>query len=184
MYRNNLEWRHVGRLLPWAVAGIGLGWFALGRINDAQTARVAGAVLALMLGLHFWRQRTAADRVAAELPSWAGPMVGLLAGFTTMVANAAGPLLVLYLLAMRLPKLQFLGTSAAFFLLINWIKLPFIAQLGLINSSSLSLNLWLAPAVIVGGLLGRRIAQRINQRTFEMTVLALTSLATAKLLFF
>jgi len=184
IYRKSLEWRRVGRLLPWAVAGVLLGWFALGKINDAQTTRVIGSIIALMVILHVWRRRGVADDVIAHAPIWLGPVMGLFAGFTTMIANAAGPVMSLYLLAMRLPKLQFLGTSAAFFLVINWIKVPFIVQLGLINAESLKLNLYLLPAVAIGAFLGRPVVERVNQRRFENGVLVLTSLAAMKLLLF
>lgn len=184
VYRKNLEWKRVGRLLPWALGGLVLGWLALGRVDDRQTARLVGGIIAAMLGLHLWRRWQNPAAVAAHAPAWFGPMMGLLAGLTTMIANAAGPVMVLYLLAMRLGKLEFLGTGAAFFLLINWIKVPFIAQLGLINASSLTLNLWLLPAVAVGALLGRPVVERVKQHVFEQAALALTAAAAVKLLFF
>ena len=184
VYRKNLEWRRVGRLLPWALAGILGGWLALGRINDAQTARVVGVMLALMLVLQLWRRRGGADEAAAHAPVWFGPVMGLSAGFTTMVANAAGPVMALYLLASRLEKLAFVGTGAAFFLIINWVKVPFVAQLGLITRDSLWLNLELLPAVALGAMLGRPVVERVNQKTFENVVLTLTALAVGKLLFF
>ncbi len=184
VYRKHLEWRRVGRLLPWALGGLVLGWLALGRVDDRQTARLVGVIIAAMLGLHLWRRRKNADEAAAHAPAWLGPVMGLFAGITTMVANAAGPVMSLYLLAMRLNKLEFLGTGAAFFLLINWIKVPFIAQLGLINASSLTLNLTLLPAVAVGALFGRPVVERVNQKVFENTALALTCIAAVKLLFF
>ncbi len=184
VYRKHLEWRRVGRLLPWALGGLVLGWLALGRVDDRQTARLVGVIIAAMLALHLWRRRKNADEVAAHAPEWFGPVMGIFAGLTTMIANAAGPVMTLYLLAMRLNKLEFLGTGAAFFLLINWIKVPFIAQLGLINASSLTLNLYLLPAVAVGALLGRPVVERVNQQVFENTALALTFVAAVKLLFF
>lgn len=184
VYRKNLDWRRVGRLLPWALGGLVLGWLALGRVDDRQTARLVGGIIAAMLGLHLARRWRNPDEVAAQAPRWFGPLMGLFAGITTMIANAAGPVMTLYLLAMRLPKLEFLGTGAAFFLLINWIKVPFIAQLGLINAASLTLNLWLLPAVAVGALLGRPVVERVNQRVFENVALAFTAAATVKLLFF
>ncbi len=137
-----------------------------------------------MLTVHLWRRRGKVDEAVTHLPIWFGPMMGMFAGFTTMVANAAGPVMSLYLLAMRLEKLEFLGTGAAFFLLINWVKVPFVAQLGLITSQSLMLNLYLAPAVACGALIGRPIVERINQRYFENGVLWLTAIAVGKLLFF
>lgn len=184
VYRRNLEWRRVGTLLPWAVAGVAGGWLALGLIDDEQTRRVIGAIVAVMLAVHLWRNYRRADELAARAPAWFGPAAGLLAGFTTMVANAAGPVMTLYLLAMRLTKLEFLGTGAAFFLLINWIKVPFSAQLHLINAATLGVNLKLLPAVAVGALSGRWVAARINQKWFENAALALTAVAAVKLLFF
>lgn len=184
VYRKNLEWRRVGRLLPWAVGGVVLGWAVLGRVDDAQTSRIVGLVIAAMLGLHLWRKWRNAEEVVAHAPTWFGPFAGVMAGFATMVANAAGPVMTLYLLAMRLTKLEFLGTSAAFFLLINWIKVPFGLQLGLLNGPSLTLNLWLLPAVAAGALAGPWVVQRVNQAVFENTALALTAAAVVKLLFF
>lgn len=184
VYRKNLEWRRVGRLLPWAVAGLVLGWLALGHVNNQQAARLIGAIIALMLGLHAWRRWRDSGEAVAQAPGWFGPFIGVFAGITTMVANAAGPVMTLYLLAMRLPKLEFLGTSAAFFLLINWLKVPFIAQLGLINRESLTLNLWLLPAVALGALLGRPVVQRVNQKVFENAALVLAAAAAIRLLCF
>jgi uncharacterized membrane protein YfcA len=184
VYRKELDWRRVGRLLPWAVGGVVLGWLALGRINDAQTARAVGAILVAMLALTWWRRRRRADEAAAHAPAWFGPVMGLFAGVTTMIANAAGPVMTLYLLAMRLNKLEFLGTGAAFFLLINWIKVPFAVNLGLITPASLTLNLWLLPAVAAGALLGRPLVARMNQQVFENVALVFAAVASVKLLVF
>lgn len=71
-----------------------------------------------------------------------------------------------------------------FFLLLNWFKVPFMVNLGLINRDSLWLNLKLAPAVIAGCLVGRFAAARMNQRVFESTALTLTLVAAIKLLVF
>lgn len=184
VYRKNLEWRRVGRLLPWAVGGVVLGWAVLGRVNDGQTARIVGLVIAAMLGLHLWRKWRTPEDALAHAPAWFGPFAGVMAGFATMVANAAGPVMTLYLLAMRLTKLEFLGTGAAFFLLINWVKVPFGLQLGLLNGPSLTLNLWLLPAVAFGALIGPWVVKRVNQAAFEFWALLLTGLAVLKLLFF
>lgn len=185
VYRKNLNWARVGRLLPWALGGIVGGWLVLRQASDHQTTRVVGAVIAVMLGLHLWRKwRGTVEAAAAHAPVWFGPFAGLMAGFATMVANAAGPVMTLYLLAMRLPKLDFLGTGAAFFLVINWIKVPFSAQLGLLTGPSLMLNLWLLPAVAAGALAGPWVVKRVNQRVFENAALGLAAAAVVKLLFF
>ncbi len=184
VYRKNLEWRRVGQLLPWALGGVVLGWWVLGRVDDHQTARIVGAVVTVMLVTHLWRKWRTPEDAVAHAPVWFGPFAGLLAGFATMVANAAGPVMTLYLLAMRLPKLEFLGTGAAFFLVINWLKVPFGIQLGLLNAPSLTLNLWLLPAVAAGALAGPWVVKRINQAAFENCALVMAAAAAVKLLFF
>ncbi|MSU46252.1 MAG: sulfite exporter TauE/SafE family protein [Lacunisphaera sp.] len=185
-YRQHVEWRHLWKLFPWTGAGVVLGWLALGRISDLQTARLIGGILAFLIAVHYWRKFRQApdDNAVAHAPLWVAAGAGLLAGFTTLVANAAGSVMTIYLLAMRLPKLGFLGTNAVFFMLLNWFKVPFMVNLGLINRESLWLNLRLAPAVVAGCLIGRFAAARMNQRVFEATALALTAVAAVKLLVF
>jgi uncharacterized membrane protein YfcA len=103
--------------------------------------------------------------------------LGVLAGFITLVANAAGPLMAIYLVAMRLPKLQFMGTAAVFFMALNLFKVPFMVKLGLITPQSFEFNLILAPAVLLGALAGRWLLMRINQQLFEKLVLSLSAVA-------
>ena len=180
-YRQHAKWKHVWRLFPWTAAGVLIGYFALGRLGERE-ARVLIAVIVLSLvGLHLLRRRRAGNE--ADHGSWFAPAIGVLAGFTTLVANAAGPLMAVYFLAMRLPKMDFVGTGAVFFLLLNLFKVPFMVNLGLINAQSFAVNLWLVPVVLLGGWLGRKLVMRIDQRAFENIALALSLVAGLKLLF-
>jgi uncharacterized protein len=113
---------------------------------------------------------------------WFAAITGLLAGFTTMVANAAGPVMVLYFLAIGLPKLAFVGTGAWFFMLVNVFKVPFSVHLGLITHQSLLMDAILLIPLIPGALLGPVILRRINQKNFELMVLILTAVATLRLI--
>jgi uncharacterized membrane protein YfcA len=176
-YRRDASWPHLLRLFPWAAAGVVLGYLALGRINDVQMRHVLGVTLLGLVALQYIRSRrqAAADGAVQPVPPpWLAPLAGITAGITTMVANAAGPVMVLYLLSMQLPKLVFVGTTAWYFLVLNLFKVPFSASLGLINPASLGVSLWLAPFAVVGALFGRPIVHRLNQRMFELTALALT----------
>ena len=113
---------------------------------------------------------------------WLIGLTGILAGFTTMVANASGPIMILYLLALRLPKVAFIGTAAWFFLFLNLFKLPFSAGLGLINANSLAVGLRLVPFAVAGALLGKPLLRHVNQKLFEQLALALTLVAAIRLL--
>ena len=158
------------------------GYFVLGRIDDRQAKVLIGTIILAMLAMNLVRRWRATDE-EPEHAGWFAPLIGVLAGFATLVANAAGPLMVIYLLAMRLPKMEYMGTGAIYFLLMNSFKVPFMANLGLINGPSLWLNLWLAPAVLVGALLGKKILVRMNQKLFEYLALGLSAVAGVKLLY-
>ena len=98
-----------------------------------------------------------------------------------MMANAAGPVAALYLLAVALPKLELVGTGAWLFLIINVFKLPFSFMLKLISWESLLLDLMLAPGVWIGLLIGRWLVQKIPQKTFDTLLLFLTAVAALRL---
>jgi len=181
-YRRHLVWTQLWRLFPWTAAGVVAGWLVFGKLDDARSARLIGFILVAMLGLHFWRKIRTPSEATVETSAWpVAAGTGVVAGFCTLVANAAGPVMNLYLLAMKLPKLEFMGTCAAFFLLLNWFKVPFMVNLGLINAASLQLNLYLVPAVVAGAVAGRWTLGRINQKWFEIITLTLTAAAAVKL---
>lgn len=180
-YRQHANWKHLWRLFPWTAAGVVIGYFAMNRIDNRQANQLIGGIVLTLVGLQIWRLFRGGHET--EHGAWFAPTIGVLAGFTTLVANAAGPLMAVYLLAMRLPKMEYVGTGAVFFLLLNLFKVPFMVDLGLITSASIRLNLKLALLVIMGALIGRMLLVKINQRLFENLALTLSALAGAKLLF-
>lgn len=180
-YRRHAQWKLLWKLFPWTAAGVVAGYLAMGRIDDRQASLMIGLIVLGLLGLHLWRRRKGGE--LAEHGAWFAPTVGILAGYTTLVANAAGPLMAIYLLAMRLPKMEYMGTGAVYFMVMNLFKMPFMMDLGLVNAASFTFNLWLAPAVLAGALLGKVILRKIDQRLFENIALGLAGAAGLKLLF-
>ena len=182
-YRRHAQWSYLWKLFPWTALGVVAGYFALGRIDDRQAKVLIGVIVLALLAVHLVRRTRPPAEERAEYGWWYAPVIGVLAGFTTLVANAAGSLMVIYLLSMRLPKMEFMGTGAYYFLLMNLFKVPFMMSLGLIDAHSFRGNLILLPAVIVGALAGRVILKRINQKLFENLALGLSAAAGVKLLF-
>ncbi|HEU5013883.1 MAG TPA: sulfite exporter TauE/SafE family protein [Roseiflexaceae bacterium] len=185
-YRREVSWSHLWRLFPWTAAGVIIGALALNRINDSGVRTLIGVILIVLLVVYVVRQyrRDANADVStafAQRP-WLVGLTGLLAGFTTMVANASGPIMVMYLLALRLPKLLFIGTAAWFFFAVNLFKVPFSLSLGLITPTSVGVSLRLIPFAIIGALFGRRIIHVIDQKLFERLALGLTLIAAIRLL--
>lgn len=183
-FRKHASWPHLWKLCPWVALGVGAGFFAMDHISNLQVQRMIGGILLVMVALSLWRQALG-EQANSKVPHawWFAVLTGLLAGFTTMVANAAGPVMILYFLAIGLPKLVFVGTGAWFFMLVNAFKVPFSARLGLITGRSLLMDLLLVLPMLPGALLGPVILRRLNQKAFELMVLILTALATVRLLF-
>jgi uncharacterized membrane protein YfcA len=182
IYRREASWAHLVRLLPWTGLGILLGALAVGQMDDALVRRAIGGILVVLVAIHLLRHRPGAPTVPLSPRPPLVAATGLLAGFTTMIANAAGPLMVIYLLAMRLPKVIFVGTAAWFFLVVNLSKVPFSYALGLITPASLWTSARLIPFAVAGALSGRWVLGRMDQRVFESTALLLTLAAALRLL--
>jgi uncharacterized membrane protein YfcA len=181
-YHAHARWQHLLRLFPWAGGGVVLGYLALGRIDDTAARLLIGLVVLFMVGMHLVRRRDETENLPRKAHPLLAPITGVLSGFTTLVANAAGPLMTVYLLAMRLPKLEFVGTGAVFFFLINVFKVPFMVDLGLLTGESLRLNLVLTPAVAAGAWIGWRVLPRVRQRAFERLTLSLGAIAGINLI--
>jgi uncharacterized membrane protein YfcA len=181
-FRKFTVWRLLLKILPAAVLGVTLGWALMPRIPTGYFTPVIGwIILALLLLTILQKCSSYLQEIAADHPAVAWPL-GLLAGISTMLANAAGPAMTVYLLASRLPKYEFVGTAAWFFFFINIIKVPFSASLGLINSQTLLFNLLLAPAVLIGLFSGKFLLGKINQKAFEWILISLSLLGALRLI--
>ena len=193
-YRRHADWRTLLRLAPAVVVGLLVGAAFLAISSDGVVRRTIGAILLAMVAITLWRRRTLGRRAGSspansdETGAGASGRIaaagyGALAGFTTMVANSGGPVMSMYFLATRTPVKVFLGTSAWFFAIVNLTKVPFLAGIGLLTPEVLLLDLTLAPMVVIGALLGIRIARRMPQRLFDRLVIALTIAGSVYLLF-
>jgi uncharacterized protein len=178
----HVRWEYVRRMLPPACVGVALAAFFMGQISDSTYKPLIGWIVLMLALMHVARLRW---------PGWMGGVphtppavwtIGLFAGAATMLANAAGPIVALYCIAVGLPKFEVVGTLAWFFFIINVFKIPFSAGLGLIRSDTLMLNAVLVPAVIVGVLSGRWIVHRLPQRVFDLLMLAFATIAALRLI--
>ncbi len=182
LFRRHANWAQLWRIFPWAALGVLLGWFMLGKLDNHTINRVVGAIVVIIVALQILRE-IRGNLEPPKNPLLAGG-VGAAAGVATMIANAAGPIMSVYLLAMKLPKLEFVGTAAWYFLVVNLFKVPFGINLGIINAQSLLFDLKLVPFVLIGAALGKPILERINQVWFERIALVFAFLSGLRLLLF
>ncbi|WP_372594358.1 sulfite exporter TauE/SafE family protein [Actinotalea sp.] len=180
MYSRHVEIRVLLRLLPAVTVGLVLGYWTVRSAGSEASARVIGAML-LISGLGELLRRRAARVAGAPAPvgdrNPVSVALGAGAGFSTMVANAGGPMMTLYLLRLGITQRAFLGTVAWFFFVINVLKVPLSVGLGLITPASLVISAALVPGIVLGSLLGRRLAAAMSPEVFATVALVATSVA-------
>jgi uncharacterized membrane protein YfcA len=171
-WRRHAETRKLFSLIPWVAVGMAGGGAALA-LSESILRRIVGVIVLAMLGLHIFRRRNPTGQVSGR-----PPVYGVTAGFATTVANAAGPVMIMYLLTQRLPKEQFVATGAWFFLVVNVAKMPIYFSYDLVSVASLSFAALMVPFVICGGIGGIWIMRRLPQRVFETLVIVLTAISS------
>ena len=181
-FRKHAQWEYIRRLLPPAITGIIAGWWLMQGLSETAFKPLIGAIILCLTVLQLIRVFRPGLYENAPHRLWFAWLIGLLAGVTTMVANAAGPIMALFFVAVSLPKYELVGTSAWFFLIINCLKVPFSAQLGLIHPNTLLFNATLAPAIAAGLFAGRWCVSRVSQRLFDALLLAFAAVAAMRLI--
>ncbi|MDR2919353.1 MAG: sulfite exporter TauE/SafE family protein [Tannerella sp.] len=182
-YRRTAEWKYVFRLLPAAIVGFFVA-IAVDKVIPADEFRRLMAICIFMgIGVMFWMEKKSPDN--KMLTSWwYAPLFGLMGGFTTMIGNAAGPVMSVYLLSMRLPKYSFVGTSAWFFLVVNYLKLPLqIFVWDNISVTTVILNAIAIPFMIIGAIIGIYFVKKIPEKSYRTFIIVITILSTVMLLF-
>jgi uncharacterized membrane protein YfcA len=179
-YRRFAQWHYILRILPYAVLGIIVGYFLLDKISDDLLKKTIGGLIVTLVLLKYLLDRL--NIAAVSYRAYLAPFLGVAAGIATIMANAAGPLMSIYLLSMNIKKEEFIGTGAWYFFMLNVFKVPFLFSLGLITSATLAFDLKMVPWVVAGSLIGVVTVKKINQKWFELSILVLALAAGIKLL--
>lgn len=182
-YRRSAEWGYILKLLPTAIAGFFLALAVDSFVPESQFKRLMALCVFAGLIVMYWSEKRGTEgRLVGKW--WFGALFGLMGGFTTMIGNAAGPIMAVYMLSARLPKYAFVGTSAWFFLIVNWLKLPLqIFAWHNISWNTVALDLLLLPCIGIGAWLGIGLVRRLPERSYRTVIIWLTVVTTAVLLF-
>ena len=173
-YRRKAEWKYILKLLPTAIAGFFLALWVDHLIPATAFKHLMGISLALVLAVMLWSQCKGKENVLAD-NWWYSPLFGLLGGFTTMIGNAAGPVMAIYLLSIRMPKLAFVGTNAWFFLCVNFLKLPLqVFAWHNISLTTLAIDACTIPFILMGAYLGIRLVKILPEKEFRIFTTVVT----------
>jgi len=181
-YNRHAQWKHILRLLPFAIIGILLATIVGKNISDATFNHLLAALVITGIVILIWRDLRS-EKMKIPKSKWFAASLGSVGGFATMIGNAAGPVMALYLLSMRLPKNIYIGTGAWFFFIINLSKVPLhIWSWKTITAESFILDLFVIPAIAFGAFLGIWVVKLLPEKAFRIIVIA-TTLLSALLLF-
>ncbi|TCN22754.1 sulfite exporter TauE/SafE family protein [Mesobacillus foraminis] len=185
-FRRSVVWAHLFSLLPWVLAGLFAGFFVLWKVNSEQLTLLLGVLILVLIIL-----QTAKDYINSKIDqhllnsnsNWFTYSMGILAGFATMIGNVSGVIMSIYLMAKGLPKKEFIGTGAWFYLFVNIIKIPFYMGLGIITAESFTFNLTMIPFILIGAYAGILVLKYIPQKMFHRIILVLGTIGAIKLIF-
>lgn len=172
-YRRDVDWTVLKPILPGTVAGVAAGFlFALWAPTYGLT--IALGIITLAFGTRGLvnRAKRRPPQARAANPRLA-TLAGFAAGATSMVSHAGAPPFQMYVLHLGLPRAAFVGCSAAFFFILNVIKLPPFFLLGQYEPDILLLVLALLPWALVASRIGIWLLQRTDPKRFEQIILVL-----------
>lgn len=170
----------IARMLPGTLAGLILGGLLLWWFHRQTPTMLIGLIRLeigfesmLLVGIHWWRQYRGVQSHLLREP-WRSHLTGSFAGASSTLAHAAGPIVSMYLLPLKLDRQLFVGTSAFYFFLLNTAKLPVYFLAGQFAKAELSFTLRFAPLVLAGAIFGFWVNKRMSDKLFMKIVYALT----------
>ena len=176
-YKRIADWKIVAKLLPTAILGFFLAIGVDNMIPNGQFRQLMGWTLMLALIVMIWSEIFGKENRWMK-KWWYAAIFGLLGGFTTMIGNAAGPVMSVYLLSMRKEKMEYIVINAWFFLVVNLLKVPLQAFVWYnITWDSLQLNLVMLPVIGIGSLIGIRIVKLLPEKIFRRFIQIVTILS-------
>lgn len=167
-------------MLPGALVGVLIGSLTFELLNERVIGLLIGGIAVAFVLANLLRP--AAPRPGLPPPKGKGTLLSTLAGFTSFVAHAGGPPIMMHLLPQQLDKVRYVATINVFFLLTNAVKLVPYAWLGQFSQDNLLISLSLAPFVPLGVWAGLWLQDKVNHLWFYRTARAGMLLAGIQLL--
>jgi uncharacterized membrane protein YfcA len=157
-------------LIP-SLFGIVVGTVVLDTIDPDYIRLAVGAIVifsALLLVRDF--------RLPGANTRWGTLVAGSASGALSTSTGLAGPPIVLLLASRGLPKHEFRGTTALYFLPMSIAGLVVLAVKGLVEAPEVPLGLVLVPAAILGKAIGTVLLKHVSENAFRAVTLGLVIL--------
>lgn len=179
-FRRDWDGGILALMVPSAAIGIAAG-YSLAAFVSAAAVELAIGLVSVAFAVLRLRSERGVPVPAKSGSRVAGAFWGVAAGFTSQIAHAGGPPFQIYVLPKRLPRDTFIGTSALFFAIANWMKVPAYAALGQFTNDNLLTSAALMPLAIASTVAGVWLIRRLPAERFYTLIYALLLLVGAKL---
>ena len=171
------HWRGWNSKLLWALlggalVGVIMGMFLITNASPVFLKKFLAIVVFLFVVYRLLEQKIR-QRLHYQSRSWHGIVAGSIAGFTSTLAHAGGPPVIIYLLMQNLKPPVFVATSAIFIAALNWIKLPFYVSAGLMDFREYLYLAFFLPMIPLGVWVGKQLVHRIDKVVFDKVVIFL-----------
>ena len=161
-FRHNWDAHILKVMLPGAAIGILAGYVLASRVSVSAVLGTLGVISIVFALYQMWGRRAA--RALASPPrssAVVGFALGAASGFTSQIAHAGLPPYQMWVLRKKLPPATFIGTTAIFFAIVNWVKVPAYAALGQFTHENLFAALTLMPVAIASTFAGVVLVKRV-----------------------
>ena len=186
-YRKQFVWSEIKSMLPFSLIGLVIGLFVGDLIDDQTFKFIMGACIFISVLLMIWgTNKSKYNPEGKDFTDnwWYSPSFGLLVGFSTMIGNAAGPALTIFLLTRKLKKVTLVATGAWFIMILNFSKIPLqLLVWKNLTWEGLILNILAIPFILLGGYIGIKLVKIIPEREFKIVILALVIISSLMLMF-
>lgn len=181
-YNQHAEWMYILRLMPSTIIGIVIAVFIGNVISDNVFKDIIAITVLISIAVMIWRERQQNNITVPN--NWlVSSIIGLTGGFATMIGNAAGPIMSLYLLSIQLPKNAYIGTGAWYFMIVNLVKVPLhIFIWNTITFQTFSFNITMLPAIALGSILGVKIVKKIREKPYRIFIIVVTTITALNLI--
>lgn len=181
VYRKEWSGRILLIVMPGALVGIGLAWLFAAYVSDA-VVRILIGVTTVGFVAYYWFAPMAQPRSGDSPAVASGVVSGIFSGFTSTLCQAGGPPFHIYVLAQKLSKMNFVGTTAFFFAAVNALKIVPYFALGQFSTTGLGTSLALLPLAIATNMLGFWVVRITPQELFYKITMVLMALISVELI--
>ncbi len=183
-YWQQWRWDLLKPLWPGALFGVLLGALLLGHMNN-DALRFGIGLMASLFAARSLSQLLSANQQLTQtsiVPNWISHALATLAGVSSTLLHAGGPPITMYLTLKRIPSSTFIASSALFFTLLNWSKVPVFVQSDLLSIETIITALLLSPLCWLGTWCGVYIRGFMQERFFQYAVQLLLLVTGVKLI--